>query len=228
LGAGRALAYEQDVIATDNGPLAITFIRHASLAFNFNGRLILVDPVAKMGDYSGFTAVDLILITHEHRDHFDPALIKRLRRPGTKVVLTSTCAALGVSGIVMRNGEQRRIMGLDIKAVPAYNLLNRRPNGEPYHPRGIGNGYIINFGGQRLYVAGDTENTPELRGLKNISIAFLPMQMPYTMTPAMVADAALAIRPKILYPYHLGETDPRLLLPLLDGRGIDVRIRNMP
>jgi L-ascorbate metabolism protein UlaG (beta-lactamase superfamily) len=103
-----------------------------------------------------------------------------------------------------------------------------RSQGVPFHSKGVGNGYVITFGDKRVYVAGDTENTPEMKALKDIDIAFLPMNLPYTMTPEMVADAAKAFRPKILYPYHYGDTDPSRLVDLLkDARDIQVRIRNM-
>ena len=113
-------------------------------------------------------------------------------------------------------------------AVPAYNLVHKRESGEPFHPKGQGNGYVITFGDKRVYVAGDTENTPEMKALKNIDIAFLPMNLPYTMTPEMVADAARAFKPKILYPYHFGKTDTARLVALLqDQPEIEVRIRKM-
>ena len=128
----------------------------------------------------------------------------------------------------MKNGDVKTIGGLKIEAVPAYNLVHKRPNGSPYHPKGSGNGYIITFGDKRVYVAGDTENVPEMKKLKNIDIAFLPMNLPYTMTPEMVADAAKAFKPRILYPYHFGETDTSKLVALLkDAKGIEVRIRQM-
>jgi L-ascorbate metabolism protein UlaG (beta-lactamase superfamily) len=112
--------------------------------------------------------------------------------------------------------------------VPAYNIVHKRDTGQPFHPKEVGNGYIITFGDKRVYVAGDTENVPEMKGLKNIDIAFLPMKLPYTMPPEMVADAAKAFKPKILYPYHFGETDTSKLVSLLKGYPeIEVRIRNM-
>jgi L-ascorbate metabolism protein UlaG (beta-lactamase superfamily) len=117
---------------------------------------------------------------------------------------------------------------LKIEAVPAYNIVHERSSGLPFHPKGNGNGYVITFGDKRVYVAGDTENTPEMKKLKDIDIAFLPMNLPYTMTPEMVADAAKAFRPKILYPYHFGNTDTSELVRLLEGEeGIEVRIRDM-
>jgi L-ascorbate metabolism protein UlaG (beta-lactamase superfamily) len=171
---------------------------------------------------------DLILVTHEHGDHLDPAAIGAIRKPDTVILLTEKCAPSASGGIVMKNGDARTVSGLKIEAVPAYNIEHKRPSGEPFHPRGQGNGYIITFGDKRVYVAGDSENTPEMKALKNIDVAFLPMNLPYTMTPEMVADAAKAFRPRILYPYHLGNTDTSQLVKLLAGeKDIEVRIRKM-
>ena len=128
----------------------------------------------------------------------------------------------------MNNGETQTIDSVKIEAVPAYNIVHKRENGEPYHPKGLGNGYVLTFGDKRVYVAGDTENIPEMKSLQAIDFAFLPMNLPYTMTPEMVADAATAFRPKILYPYHYGDTDTsRIVVLLKDAQGIEVRIRNM-
>jgi L-ascorbate metabolism protein UlaG (beta-lactamase superfamily) len=128
----------------------------------------------------------------------------------------------------MENGDTTQVSGIGIEAVPAYNVVGKRPDGRPFHPKGSGNGYIMTFGGTRVYVAGDTENTPEMKQLRRIDIAFLPMNLPYTMTPEMVADAALTFRPKILYPYHFGETDTARLVELLKGTpAVEVRIRKM-
>jgi L-ascorbate metabolism protein UlaG (beta-lactamase superfamily) len=128
----------------------------------------------------------------------------------------------------MKNGETQKVAGITVEAVPAYNIVNK--NGDnPFHPKGAGNGYVLTFGDTRVYVAGDTENTPEMKALKNIKVAFLPMNLPYTMTPEMVADAAKAFKPAILYPYHYGNTDTAKLVELLkDEEGIEVRIRKMP
>ena len=128
----------------------------------------------------------------------------------------------------MKNGDVLNLAGLKIEVVPAYNIVHKRPDGEPYHPKGQGNGYVVTFGKTRLYVAGDTENTPEMKSLKKIDIAFLPMNLPYTMTPEMVADAVRAFEPKVLYPYHYGQTDPNMLVNLLkDSKKTEVRIRKL-
>ena len=230
VGAGAVNAQEKfqsDIIKTGAGELKITFIGHGTLMFTFGGQVIQVDPVAQYADYGRLPQADLILITHEHRDHLDSKAVEKLRKPDTQVVLTQAAAGQVTGGLAMANGEEKTVAGLTIEAVPAYNLVHKREGGEPFHPKGRGNGYVITFGDQRLYVAGDTENTPEMKALKNIDIAFLPMNLPYTMTPEMVADAARAFKPKILYPYHFGKTDTASLVALLqDQPEIEVRIRN--
>jgi len=220
--------FEEDVIKTKTGDLKITFIGHGTLMFHYAGKVIHVDPVSREADYSRMPKADLILVTHEHGDHLDPKVISMLRTDETKVVLTKICAERIAGGIVMKNGDVRTVMGLKIEPVPAYNIVHKRPNGQPYHPKGSGNGYVVTFGKTRVYIAGDTENIPEMKKLKKIDIAFLPMNVPYTMTPEMVADAARAFEPKILYPYHYGQTDPNKLVELLkDSKNIEVRIRKM-
>lgn len=190
--------------------------------------MIHVDPVSREADYSKMPKADLILITHEHGDHLDPQAIELVRTEKTSIVLTEVCGSKISGGVVMKNGEVRNVQGLKIEAVPAYNLLHMRSPGVPFHPKGVGNGYVITFGKKRVYVAGDTENVPEMKKLKNIDVAFLPMNLPYTMTPEMVADAAKAFKPAILYPYHYGETDTSRLIELLQGVGeVEVRIRRM-
>jgi L-ascorbate metabolism protein UlaG (beta-lactamase superfamily) len=220
--------FETDTIKTSAGDLKITFIGHGSLMFTFKGRIIHVDPFTEVADYSKMPKADIVLLTHEHRDHLDLKALGILRTEKTVVMLTKTCAKQIENGIAINNGDVKTIEGLKIEAVPAYNIVHKRDNGEPFHPKGIGNGYVITFGDKRVYVAGDTENIPEMKELKNIDIAFLPMNLPYTMTPEMVADSAKAFKPKILYPYHYGETDTSKLLNLLkDTKEIEVRIRKM-
>ena len=170
----------------------------------------------------------MILITHQHRDHLDVKALEILRKERTALVLTETCASKVQGGLVMKNGDVKIVEGLKIEAVPAYNIVYMRSEGIPFHPKGEGNGYIITFGDRRVYVAGDTESTPEMKNLKDIDVAFLPMDSTYTMTPEMVADAAKAFKPKILYPYHYSKTDPSILVNLLKGvQDIEVRIRKM-
>jgi L-ascorbate metabolism protein UlaG (beta-lactamase superfamily) len=220
--------FETDFIDTGDGGLMITFVGHGTLMFLYNGAVIHVDPVSREADYAKMPAADLILITHEHGDHLDPKALEQIKKENTVIVLNGKSAEKINEGIVMKNGDVKTVQGVKIEAVPAYNIVSKRASGEPYHPRGIGNGYVITLGGMRVYVAGDTENIPEMKELKNIDIAFLPMNLPYTMSPEMVADAARAFRPKVLYPYHYGNTDVNRLVELLkDEEGIEVRIREM-
>ena len=219
--------FETDVIPTSAGDVAITFIGHGSLMMEFNGKIIHVDPFGELADYSQLPKADIVLLTHDHGDHLDLKALENIRTEKTIIVLTELCAAQVKDGIVMHNGETREVGGLTVNAVPAYNIVNKRPDGSPFHPKGAGNGYIVTFGDTRIYIAGDTENTPEMKGLQNISVAFLPMNLPYTMTPEMVADAVRAFRPRILYPYHFGETDTSRIVDLLRSEDVEVRIRKM-
>ena len=220
--------FETDVIKTPAGDLEITFIGHGTLMLDLGGKIIHIDPWSRLADYSKMPKADLILLTHEHRDHLDMKAIEILRAEKTDVVLTQTCSSQVKGGIVMNNGDVRISKKLKIEAVPAYNIVHMRSKEVPYHPKGMGNGYVITFGGKRVYVAGDTENTPEMTMLKDIDIAFLPMNLPYTMTPEMVASATKAFKPKILYPYHYGETDTSKILELLKNvKHTEVRIRKM-
>ena len=220
--------FESDVIETSQGKLTIRFIGHGTLMFTFNGKVIHVDPVGREADYSKFPKADMILVTHDHGDHLDPAVLAILRQDKTVLLLPEACAVKVKGGTVMKNGATMTIDGMKIEAVAAYNLVHMRSEGVPYHPNGAGNGYIITFGDKRVYVAGDTENTPEMKGLKNIDVAFLPMNLPYTMTPEMVSDAARALKPKVLYPYHFGDTDTTRLVNLLaDMKDVEVRIRQL-
>jgi L-ascorbate metabolism protein UlaG (beta-lactamase superfamily) len=220
--------HQMDTIPTAGGDLEITFIGHGTLMFTFGGKVIHVDPVSQYADYTRFPKADIILITHDHRDHLDPGAVKVLGKAGTDLVLSAACAEKLGTGMVMHNGETRTVQGIKIEAVPAYNLVHMRSEGVPFHPKGRGNGYVLTFGDKRVYVAGDTENIPEMAALKGIDIAFLPMNLPYTMTPEMVADAAMTLRPKILYPYHYGDTDTSKLLRLLrDRKDMEIRIRDM-
>jgi L-ascorbate metabolism protein UlaG (beta-lactamase superfamily) len=226
--AAFAAKHEEDTIPTAQGNLVITFLGHASLIMTFEGKIIHVDPYGEVADYSQLPRADLVLITHDHYDHLDPKALASILRPGTKIVAAKSCAGKVKDAILMGNGDTQTVLGLKIEAVPAYNIVHKRPDGAPYHPKGVGDGFIIAFGDKRVYIAGDTENTPEMKALRNIDIAFLPMNLPYTMTPEMVADAAKAFRPKILYPYHFGETDTSKLIKLLQGeKGIEVRVRKM-
>ena len=224
----KAQGFETDKLKTSQGDLEITFLGHGSLLLRYGGKNVYVDPFSRVADYAKLPKADVILITHEHRDHLDPGALGHIRTEATSVVHTVLCEGAIAGGLAMRNGDMTAVQGIGVEAVPAYKLLHRRDSGDPFHRCGDGNGYILTFGDLRVLVAGDTENTPELKALRDIDVAFLPMNLPYTMTPEMVADAAQAIRPKILYPYHFGDTDPSRLVTLLrDHPEIEVRIRRL-
>jgi len=221
-------SFERDGFTTSSGDLAIVFLGHGSLMFEFNGLNIYVDPFSQVADYTKFPGADLVLITHEHHDHLDLPALTAIRTERTQVVCNEASATLLPGCLVIHNRGQREVQGIPIEAVPAYNLLHKRTDGQPFHPKGIGNGYVLTFGNLRVYVAGDTENIPEMKGLHDIDIAFLPMNLPYTMTPEMVASAVRTFKPKILYPYHFGSTDTRQIVKLLSKESwLEVRIRKM-
>jgi len=220
--------FEKDIFKTSKGNLEITFIGHGTLMMAFDGKVIHIDPVSQFADYNELPKADLILITHEHGDHLDANAIDAVKKATTEIVQTKICAEKYTGTAVLKNGESGVFAGLKVDAVPAYNIKHERAAGQPFHPKGVGNGYIIQFGDKTVYVAGDTENIPEMANLKHIDIAFLPMNLPYTMTPEMVANGAKSFNPKILYPYHFGNTDTSKLVELLkDEKDIEVRIRKL-
>jgi L-ascorbate metabolism protein UlaG (beta-lactamase superfamily) len=215
-----------DTIEIGGGPLEITCIGHGTLMMVHDQRTIHIDPWSRLTGYAALPDADLILITHEHGDHLDEDAVAEVRTDSTIVIGTQTVCERLRGCQSMDNGDTLEAAGVQIEAVPAYNIAHLRPSGEPYHPKGRGNGYVLSFNGTRVYVAGDTENTPEMKALEDIDVAFLPMNLPYTMTPEMVADAARALQPAILYPYHYGDSDPQRLVELLaDEATIEVRIR---
>jgi L-ascorbate metabolism protein UlaG (beta-lactamase superfamily) len=210
--SAQAQTFNPDVYETSKGKLTISFIGHGTLMFLFNGKTIQVDPWGKLADYSVLPKADLILITHAHGDHLDTVAIRKTSKSGTVLVSTAEVVGKIKQGEVMINGDTRTILGLIIEAVPAYNST---PGKEKFHPKGRDNGYVIHFGNKTVYVAGDTEDIPEMAILKNIDIAFLPVNQPYTMLPEQLAHAVQLFNPKIVYPYHFGETDMTKVQELL-------------
>lgn len=220
--------FETDTFKTSKGNLEITFIGHGTLMMKFENKIIHIDPVSRFADYGTLPKADLILITHEHGDHLDAKAINALKKENTEIVLPPICAEKYKGTALMKNGDSGEFAGLKVDAVPAYNIKNTRADGTAFHPKGRGNGYVIYFGNKKVYVAGDTENIPEMAELESIDIAFLPMNLPYTMSPEMVANAAKLVMPKILYPYHFGETNTTEIIRLLkDENQIEVRIRRL-
>lgn len=221
-------SYETDNFKTKNNhEVAITFIKHGSLALTFNNLSIQVDPVSMYADYSTFPKADIILITHEHDDHFDPKAIKTLSKDNTLLIMNEASAKkLGnPKAKIMKNGDKIKVSDLiSIEAVSAYNTT---PGREQFHPPHRDNGYVLTIDGLRIYIAGDTEDIPEMKNLKNIDIAFLPVNQPYTMTVTQAVNAAKMFSPKILYPYHFGNTNVKPLKEALKNSGIEVRLRKM-
>lgn len=230
LDSSNAQNFEKDSFSTLNGNIEITFIGHGTLMMEYERTVVNIDPVSNYADYSTLPKADLILISHEHGDHLNPKAIEAIKKEKTEIVLTAICDKKYKGTAVLKNGESGIFAGLKVEAVPAYNIKHERSPGKPYHPKGNGNGYVIHFSNKKVYVAGDTENIPEMAALKNIDIAFLPMNLPYTMTPAMVANATEMIQPQILYPYHFGNTNTDELLKLINDKSLkntEVRIRKL-
>ena len=231
LFCSKLSAQTSDTISTKKGNLIIHFLGHGTLMFEFDGKIIHIDPYSKVADYTTLPKADLILLTHHHGDHLDSVALANIYTKTTTLYWTAECeksSKFKASASVLQNGDKLKWKGILIEGVPAYNIQNKRQNGSPYHPMGEGNGYILTFGNKRVYVAGDTENIPEMLRFRPIDIAFLPMNLPYTMTPEMVKDAALMINPKILYPYHYGKTETSIIVDLLKYTpSIEVRLRKM-
>lgn len=221
-----SLGYAQtDVEKTPEGDLKIVPIQHGSLMLEFKGKAIHIDPWSR-GDYTNQPKADLILITDIHSDHMDAKMIEQLKKPSTKIVAPEAVAKTIKEATIIKNGETKTIAGITIEAVPMYNLV-RGPNpGEKYHTPGRGNGYVVTLGGKRVYISGDTECIPEMKTLKSIDIAFVCMNLPYTMTPEEAAECVKAFRPKVVYPYHHRGADLNVFgNALKNEKAIEVRIR---
>ncbi|MDR3297166.1 MAG: MBL fold metallo-hydrolase [Prevotellaceae bacterium] len=212
---------------SSEGNLYIYHVGHASLVLTWKGKVIHVDPYSEQADYATLPKADLILITHEHYDHLDKSAIAKIKKRSTKII-ASKLAALELQGAQsLANGDGASWEDLRIDAVPAYNRVHKRDDGLPFHAKGAGNGYVLSFANLRLYVAGDTEDIDEMGKLENIDIAFLPKNLPYTMTDEMFLRAAKMFRPKTLYAYHYFELDHfDQLAQELKKSGIALLMRN--
>ena len=220
--AERNVAVEK----TSEGDLTVQPINHSAIRFAFKGKHYYVDPSGK-AEWGRMPKADVILLTHEHRDHLDPKVIGRIKKQGTLIYANASTVKKVGFGQVIEVGKKKQVADITVEAVPAYNI---NPARRRYHPKKRkDNGYVLTFGDKRVYVAGDTEGTPEMKALKDIAIAFLPINLPYTMPPKEAADAARAFKPQILYPYHQGKSDPKQVKKLLaDEKKIEVRILALP
>lgn len=211
-------AVAADELGTSAGPVTITPVRHASLMLQAGGKVVHVDPWGA-ANYDNLPAADLVLITHEHGDHFDPAALEKVVKADTGVVAPAAVAAKYTRAASIEAGDTREWNGWKIEAVHAYNLEGR-------HEKGAGVGYVLTYGGKRIYIAGDTDGTPEMKALKDIDIAFVPMNPPYTMSPAEAAAAVRAFKPAVVYPYHFRGSDVKAFEAALAGSGVEVRLRD--
>jgi L-ascorbate metabolism protein UlaG (beta-lactamase superfamily) len=238
LAAAVVSANQADTLPASGGDIQITPIMHSSVQLEYAGKVIQVDPVAAydnvelplLGKFDALKPADLILVTDIHPENLDPAEIAKLRKPGASVVMPMAAAReagakVAAPTIVLANGESKTVTEIGIEAVPMYNLQHGPKPGEVYHPKGRGNGYIITLGGKRLYFMGDTECTPEAKAVKDIDVAFVPMNMPQTMTPGDTAECIKAFQPKIVYPYHYEgqKRDEAFMRALLRGTTVDFR-----
>lgn len=194
-----------DTFKGTNSEVKIHFIGHASLMIENNGKVYHIDPWSEMGDYSKMPKADVIFVTHEHFDHYDKNLIKQLSKEDTKIITTAAVAedyGKNPNVIVLNNGDNALAGDVKVEAVPAYNIQHLRDGKNPFHPKGRGNGYLLSIDDLRIYIAGDTENVPEIKTISDVEVAFLPFNLPYTMDKAMFEDLAKSIKAKYLYPYH--------------------------
>ena len=217
------LAATPEEFTTSAGTLKLTPIQHASLMIQAGGKVLYVDPA--QGKYDGLPQADYILITDIHGDHLAPALVDKLKKAGTVILAPSAVAETVKGCTVISNGQTKTIGPFQVEAIPMYNL-KPAANGTVFHPKGRGNGYVVTYGGKRFYFSGDTEGIPEMRVLKNIDVAFVCMNLPYTMTPEAAADAVRAFHPAIVYPYHYSQSDLTPFVKALTDSGIEVRLRN--
>jgi L-ascorbate metabolism protein UlaG (beta-lactamase superfamily) len=214
---------KDDVEQSSQGPITIRPLVHGSVLLQFRDKNYYIDP-SQTYDWASAPKADLILVTHAHGDHFSLPVINQIKKDSTVVIANAAVAAQVPGAIAMANGERRELLEVIVEAVPSYNVVRTQ-----YHPKGRDNGYVITFGDRRVYVPGDTEATPEMKALQKIDIAFLPINLPFTMSPAEAAEAARAFQPRILYPYHQGSSDPNAVkTALADVPGIEVRVRKLP
>ncbi len=218
--------FGRDTLKASSGDVAITFIGHGSLLLQWGEQNIYIDPSSRQADLYQFSKADMLLVTHHHNDHCDLAALKALANEGTKIFMSEIAHEKWNKGMILYPEQQLSIDGVGITVLPAYNLVNKNEEGEPYHKEGQCNSYILTLGDLRIFIGGDTENTPEMKALKNIDAAFLPMKLPYTMNAEMVVDAVKAFKPKILYPYHYDrKLLPKLTELMKDVPEVELRIR---
>ena len=214
-----------DVVKTSQGEVRITPIQHGSVMLEIDGKIWHVDPWSG-GDYSSRPKADVILITDIHGDHMDPKAIAAIKKSTTVIVAPQAVSETVTEAKAVGNGERITVSGVEIEAVPMYNLKRGPEAGKLYHDKGRGNGYVLNVGNKRIYFSGDTEAVPEMKALKDIDVAFVCMNLPYTMPPEEAAAGVKTFRPKVVYPYHYRGSDLDVFVNALKNEpGIEVRLR---
>lgn len=224
---------QADAIQTSRGELRLMPLYHGSVMLKFGGKVIYVDPWSR-ADFTGLPLADLIVVTHTHADHLDRTMIDKLKKPETiivgppAVIDTLNCAPACGEVEAISDSEKKMVMGIEFEGVPMYNLVQGSAPGKPFHHKGVGSGYILNFGDTRVYFSGDTECTSEMKALKNITVAFLAMNPPKTESTLEAAECVKAFKPKIVYPYHYRGSKPEEFAEALKSTsGIEVRIRKL-
>jgi L-ascorbate metabolism protein UlaG (beta-lactamase superfamily) len=196
-----------DTVPATGGNIELTPMAHAHVQIEYGGKVIHIDPTS-MGSLANFKPADLIIVTDVHGDHMDPKAIDKVKKATTQFVAPKALEGkFPGQTTIIANGETKTVDGVSIQAVPAYNLQRGPKPGALFHDKGRGNGYILTLGGKRIYFSGDTECTPEIKALTNIDVAFITMNLPYTMPPAEAADCVKAFKPKVVYPYHFSQQD---------------------
>ena len=216
-------ASQTQAFSTSAGDVKITPLNHASTLIEAGGKTIYLDP-AKPVKFDGKPKADLILITDIHGDHMDPDSVKEVSKADTEVFAPAAVAKTVTQAKSIANGETKTWGAWTVEAIPAYNLKRGPEPGKLFHDKGRGNGYVLTYGGKRFYFSGDTEGVPEMRALKNIDVAFICMNLPYTMPPDEAADAVRAFHPKVVIPYHYRGSDLSIFTKALEGTGIEVRL----
>ena len=225
--ATAAVSKDETALQTSNGPVSLHIVHHASFVLHWNGATVYVDPTGAAALYSGQGTPDLILITHAHDDHLSPKTLTSLDTGKATIVMPQSVAdqigkRFGKTQLIMANGDDATVHGIGIHAMPMYNLPE---SPDAYHPKGWGNGYILTLGNKRVYISGDTSDIPAMRALKNIDLAFVCMNLPWTMDVAHAAQAVLAFKPKLIYPYHYRGQDTQEFKKLVNTGNPDIEVR---
>ena len=229
---GLAAAQEPTTLSfdTDAGTLEVTPLGHASVRLELNDTVIHLDPWSSVADYSQQPDADWVWVTHEHSDHLDTDAIAEISTENTRYLMDErTAAASGLEGVTsIENGDTMTLGEITVIALPAYNVVRERDDGQKYHPKGWYNGFILEVGDFRMHFGGDTECIPEFADVGELNVSFLPINLPYTMPPEEAAACYRTLNPEVAIPYHQGDFDPQIVADMLADTNIDVRVLELP